>query len=364
MRAKRLFGLTMAAALLAGACGATASPSPSATAVPSTSASGGTPPSAAAPSPSTNPLAGKTIRVAKAGDNAFDDAAVGYWMKSMTDKYGVKIELNVTDSADTSLRAVVANSADMAVAMSLTGTVNLVQQSGTDVKLLAADTYASDYQIVSKASIATTADLNGKVEGISAPGDASEITSHLCITNAGADYGSLKIVRIGGTSARVAALLAGHIDLGAAHIADAKAAVAKSKGSLKIILDCGKSVGNYPVTGMVASGAWTKANPELAQAAVNAYVDAMRWAASDKQGYLDFTKTWVPDADPAESASNYDYFKSVGFWPVNGGLDLPSLEVYLGYAAQLQILTGRIPTTDQWVDDTFVKVYLAANGTK
>jgi hypothetical protein len=72
----------------------------------------------------------------------------------------------------------------------------------------------------------------------------------------------------------------------------------------------------------------------------------------------------VPDSDPAESAASYDYFKQVGFWPINGGVDLPSLETYLGYAAQLNVLTGKIPTTDQWVDDSFVKDYLARNGTK
>ena len=358
MRFRRSLALVAVVGLLAAACGSAASPSP--TVAPTEAASSGP---TAAPTPTPNPLAGKTIKVVKAGDHAFDDVSIGHWIKLMKDNYGVTIDFNATDTADTSLRAVVSGAADMAVAMSLTGVVNLVQATNTDVKLLAADTYASDYQIVAKSDV-TLDNLSGKIEGISAPGDASELVSHLCLNNQGFDYSSLKIVRIGGTSARVAALLAGQIDIGAAHISDAKAAIAKSKGALKILLDCGKAVGNYPVTGMTVTGAWLKANPDLAQAAVNAYVDSMRWAASNKDQYIAEAAVWVPDSDPAESAASYDYYTSVGFWPVNGGIDLNSLETYLGYAAQLGVLTGKIPTTDKWVDDSFVNNYLAANGTK
>lgn len=360
MRLRRFLALA-AATTLVGACSAAATTAPTAgpTVAGSQAAAGST-----APSASTSPFAGMTVKAVKSGDHAFDDVSLDEWIQIMKDKYGVTVDLQSVDTADTELRAVVAGSADVGVAMSLTGLVNLVQASGTDVKLVAADTYASDYQIVSKSSIATVADLKGKIEGISAPGDASELVSHLCLNNQGFDYSSLQIVKIGGTSARVAALLAGQIDIGAAHISDAKAAVAKSNGALKILLDCGKAVGNYPVTGMVAMGTYISGHKDLVQALVNGYVDAMRWSATNKDGYVQLASTWVPDSDPAESSDSYDYFKNVGFWPVNGGIDTASLETYLGYAAQLGVLTGKIPTTDKWVDDSFVNAYLAANGTQ
>jgi ABC-type nitrate/sulfonate/bicarbonate transport system substrate-binding protein len=339
-----------------------------------TSASTGNAPSAGAPSASAgvasataDPAAafkGTTIKVAKLSGTAVDDAAIGYWQKAMSDKYGVSIKFEFTSATDVSLRAVVSNADDMAVSLSLTDLVHLVQQSSTDVKLIAADTYASDYQLVAKSSIASVADLKGKTQGISAPGDASELVMHLCLNAQGVDYSSLKIVRIGGTSARVAALLAGQIDFGAAHIADATAAVAKSNGALKILSDCGRAVGNYPVTGMITTGAWLKANPKLAQLVVDGYIDAMRWASTNKDQFVTFAKTWVPDANPDTLAPAWDYFKAVGFWPVNGGVDVPAVETYIGYAAQLGVLTGKIPTTDLWVDDSFVNNYLARNGKK
>lgn len=356
----RRFLALAAAAVLVGACNTAASTAPS---VAPASESGGAP-SAAAPTPTANPFAGMTVNVVKAGDHAVDDTTIGHWIKALQTDYGITINLSATDSAETSLRAVVSGSADATVAMSLTGLVDLVQQSGTDVKLVAADTYASDYQILAKSSIASVSDLKGKIEGISAPGDASELVSHLCLNNQGFDYSTLKIVRIGGTSARVAALLAGQIDIGAAHIADALAAVAKSNGALKILLDCGKAVGNYPVTGLVLTGAYISAHKDLVQVLVNEYVAAMRWAYDNKDQFLSEAATWVPDSDPNDNATSYDYFKQVGFWPLNGGIDLKSLETYLGYAAQLDILTGKIPTTDQWVDDSFVNNYLTANGSR
>jgi ABC-type nitrate/sulfonate/bicarbonate transport system substrate-binding protein len=246
--------------------------------------------------------------------------------------------------------------------MSLTALVHLVQESGTDVKLLASDTAASDYQIVAKSSINTVADLAGKIEAISAPGDASELVSHICLNAQGFDYSTLTLARIGNTKARLAALAAGQADIGAAHIADAKAAVAKSNGALKILLDCGHVVGSYPITGMMAMGSWIKANPDMTQALVSTYVDAMRWAVANKDAYIELSKTWVPDSDPAESSDSYDYYKDVHFWPLNGGIDNASLETYLSYASQGGVLTGKVPTTDQWVDQSFVNTYLAANG--
>ncbi len=348
---KRVLAIAVIAGLLA-ACTTTGGNAPSASAGGSASADPAT------------AFKGTTIKVAKSAGTAVDDAAVGYWAKTMLDKYGVTVKFDFTSATDVSLRAVVSNADDMAVAMSLTDVVNLVKQSSTDVRIIAADTYASDYQMVAKSSIASIADLKGKTQGISAPGDASELVMHLCLNNQGFDYSSLKIVRIGGTSARVAALLAGQIDFGAAHISDANAAVAKSNGALKILSDCGKTVGNYPVTGMITTGNWLKANPKLAQLVVDGYIDAMRWAAGNKDQFVAFAKTWVPDANPDGIGPAWDYFKAVNFWPVNGGIDIPSVETYVGYAAQLGVLTGRIPTTDLWVDQTYMNNYLARNGKK
>jgi ABC-type nitrate/sulfonate/bicarbonate transport system substrate-binding protein len=355
MRHRHFLALAAIVALLA-ACSGAATPSPAPATVAPTSAE------SVAPTPTPNPFAGMTVTAAKAGDHSFDDVSLDRWIQTLKEKYDITLDLTGVDSADTSLRSVVSGATDLAVAMSLTGLVHLVQASGTDVKIIAADTYASDYQLVSKSSINGVSDLTGMIQGISAPGDASELAAHLCLNAQGFDYSTLQLVRIGGTGARVAALLAGQIDVGMAHIADAKAAVAKSNGALKILLDCGKVVGNYPVTGMVATGDWLKGHGDLAQVLVNEYVDAMRWASSDKAGYLQLATTWVPDADPAEAADNWDYFKSVGFWPVNGGIDLPSVETYVGYAAQLGILTGKIPTTDLWVDDSYVQNFIAAMG--
>jgi ABC-type nitrate/sulfonate/bicarbonate transport system substrate-binding protein len=358
MRHRRLVVLLAVVGLLA-ACTSGATETPAATQQPTSAATA----APAAPTPTPNPFAGKTIKATKSGDHAFDDVSLGHWIQSLKDKYDITVDLTGVDSADTSFRATISGAGDMSVAMNLTGVVHLVQESGTDVKLIASDTYGSDYQIVSKADV-TVDNLAGKIEGISAPGDASELVSHLCLNNQGFDYGSLQIVRIGGTSARVAALLAGQIDIGAAHVADARAAVAKSNGALKILLDCGVVVGNYPVTGMVVTGDWLKANHDLAQVVVNEYVEAMRWAASNKDPYIEFSKTWVPDSPPELASDAYDYFKQVGFWPVNGGIDLPSLEIYLSYASQTGVLVGKIPTTDKWVDDSLVNNYLAANGTQ
>jgi ABC-type nitrate/sulfonate/bicarbonate transport system substrate-binding protein len=361
MAVRRFLTLAAAAALVVSACtgnspassGQSSSVSPASSAV-----------SVGTPVPTALPFAGQTLRVVNAQPGSFNDVQLSYWQQQLKDKYGLTVQYNETASPDTTLRAVVSGAADVAVALSPTGLIDLVQQTGTDVKMLAADADASDDVLVSKASITGVPDLAGKTLGFSSPGAESDLIPHLCLNANGFDYASLKKVQIGGTSARMAALLAGQIDASVAHQADAQAAIGKSNGSIKVLLDCGKSLGQYPQTGIVATGAWITANPGLAQAVVDAYVDANRWAASNKDAYIALAKTWVPDMAPEEMPAQYDILKNLDFWPVNGGIDEASLQTYLTNAAQVGILTGKIPTTDKWVDPTFVNDYLARNGSQ
>lgn len=367
MGTHRPLGFALALVLVAAACSSAATPTPApaipapATPAPASAAA----PASVAPATATPlPFAGQTVRIAHAQPGSFDDVQLGYWLQQLKDKYGIDAQFTSVASGDVALRAVVAGSNDVSVALSPAALIQLVKNTGSDVKLIAVDAAASDDVLVAKASIASVADLAGKTMGYSAPGAESDLIPHLCLNAQGFTYSSLKVVKIGGTSARMAALLAGQIDVSAAHSADAAAAVAKSNGALKILLDCGKSLGNYPQTGMVASGAWLKANPQLAQALVDAYLDANRWAASSKDAYIAAAATWIPDMAAADMPAAYDVLKSLNFWPVNGGVDIPSLETYVGNAAQVGILTGKIPTTDQWVDASFVNNYLQRNGSQ
>jgi ABC-type nitrate/sulfonate/bicarbonate transport system substrate-binding protein len=366
---QRFLALTLVVGLVA-ACSSAATPAPAtqapASQAPATAAAASTPAASAAPATATPlPFAGVTLRVAKSGGNAIDDVSIGYWIQELKDKYGITVQLDNTAAPDVSLRAVVAGAVDVAVAMNLTGVLRAVQNAGADMKVIALDTYASDYQLLSKSSIATIAALKGKVFGISAVGDSGELIPHICLNDLGFDYSTLKLVQGLGTSAvRVAALLAGTVDVTAVHLVNADSAVAKANGTIKILQDCGVAVGNYPVSGMSTTGAWLSANKTEAQAIVDAYMDAMRWAASNKDAYLKFAQTWVPDVTPADANTSYDYFVKVGEWPVNGGMDAASIQTYIGYLAQTQTLIGKIPTSDKWLDDSFVNDYLARNGKK
>lgn len=361
MGTRRLLGLTLAASLVAGACGAAATATPTPASATATPGSGSTSPS---PSSGGLPFAGQTVRIVHGGAPAFDDLAGVHWLQELKDKYGITVQYTETAGTDVSLRAVVSGAADIDTSATPTEAIDLVQQSNSDVKLIAAVTYASDDVVVTKTSIATVADLKGKTAAISAPGNASEMVFHLCLNALGFDYSTLKVIQVGGTEPRFAAVLAGQVDATSGHVADATLTIQKSNGALHQLVDCGKTVGNYPITGMFVAGSWLRANPQLAQALVDANIDSMRWATANKDAYIALAKTTLPDMDPSIMPSSYDYFKAVNFWPVNGGIDTASIETYLGYAAQAGVLTGKIPTADKWIDDTFVNNYLQRNGSQ
>ena len=217
--------------------------------------------------------------------------------------------------------------------------------------------------IVSKSSLAAVADLAGKTLGI-LPGSANDLVSRQCLANAGFDFSKLTAANIGGTSAIVAALLAARIDAGPVHYADGYAAIQKSNGALKILLECGKSIPNYPQTGMMSTGAWLRSNQQLAQILVDGYVDAARWANTNKDEFISRSAVWSPEVPAELRAPTYDAFKSYKFWPVNGGIDQASLQAYISVAAGTGAVKGNFPTTEKWVDQTFVNDYLKRRGSQ
>ena len=76
------------------------------------------------------------------------------------------------------------------------------------------------------------------------------------------------------------ALLSGQIDAAPVHAADGANAVATGKA--KVLLSAGERIGLYLQSGLIASGDWLKKNPQQAQQVVDAFIDASRLSATNK----------------------------------------------------------------------------------
>lgn len=360
MKSKSIVVITvLALAMIAMACAP--SPTPAPTPAPPTAAPAATVPVAVAPTavPATataapKPTSSAPVRLIGSGALDFSSLDVFYWQDSLK-KQGMNVDFKYVDAPDTAARSIIAGAADAYVG-SLPSAILAVKNANANIRIVAVNNQASDYVLLAKPEIASIQDLKGRTIGIATPGSAADVIIRTALKLKGVDPAGAKFVTIGGTSARVTAVLAGQVDSAPVHAADAGAAVAT--GKVKILFNTGDTIGLYLQSGLIASGDWLKNNPQQAQQVVDAFVDASRWAATNRDGYMAVSKEQFPKMADSERASAYDLYVQGKFWPVNGGLGQAGIDAFLKLNQDSGDLPKDLPPQTQWIDDSFVKNYI------
>jgi NitT/TauT family transport system substrate-binding protein len=274
--------------------------------------------------------------------------------------FDVTIEEIMAPDTDQAMRTVVASQADLCSGC-LGSAVALVDETDEEAKVIVAHAQASSYLLLSRPEIETVEDLVGGTLGINQPGDFGDVVSRSSLTALGFDPDAdFNWEQIGGTSARIAGLVAGHIDAGAAHVAEAYAAV--QEAGLNPLINTGEVIGPWLQSGIVAMDAWIDENPVLAQYVVDAMIDTTRWAADNKEEWIELTKGNVPDMSDEARSDAYDALMEAEFFALNGGLSEERLARYLEVQIQSGAFGEEVASPDEWADATFVEDYLARNG--
>ncbi|HVR31141.1 MAG TPA: ABC transporter substrate-binding protein [Acidimicrobiia bacterium] len=290
------------------------------------------------------------------------------WVEMLEERFGalgVEVEVSILEGSDSALRAVVANQADFNIG-SLGAAVRLIAAADEGVKVIASDGERTTYVLLAREGIESLDDLVGGTIGIRLPGDAGDVVTRAALDAAGFDLSQVQFVEVGGTSARIAALVSGQIDLGAAHIAEATAAIAASPG-LTPLMFAADVMPPWIQSGLVARDDWLETHPVMAQMVVDALVDTNRWITDNPEEFAEYTKIALPeeDMDDATRLEAIMELIRIGFYPVNGGISPEVVESFI----EVEVSTGgleadNVPPAEQWVDRTFLDDYLARNGTR
>jgi ABC-type nitrate/sulfonate/bicarbonate transport system substrate-binding protein len=301
-----------------------------------------------------------TVNLIEAGDVDFSSADVAYFAELMK-KNGINVNFQLISSASTALRTVIAGQADLFIG-SLPTAILAVANGGAKIKIIAANDQVSDYVLVAKNDV-TLANLSGKTLAIDTPGSAGHIISKISIQKAGGDPDAPRYVTIGGSSARLTAILGGRVDIAPIHYPLALTAL--ENPNLKVFLDASKSIGPYLQSGLIASDGFLK-NKALTQKVVNAFINAQRWAASNKFGYIKFANAnkMGGGLNGAQQSKVWDYYKNAGFFGVNGGICFDHITQFAKLNWTIGSLPKPLPDRKDWLVDTYVKTYLKAHKQK
>lgn len=315
---------------------------------------------AVATSAMARPNATPTVNLIEAGDVDFSSADVAYFAELMK-KNGINVNFQLIPSAATALRTVIAGQADLFIG-SMPTAILAVVNGGANIKVIAANDQASDYVLVAQKGV-TLQNIAGKTLAIDTPGSAGHLISKIALQKAGVDPDAPRYVTIGGSSARLTAILAGRVDIAPIHYPLSLRAL--ENPNIVQLLDAGKTIGPYIQSGLIANDNFLK-NKALTQKVVNAFINAQRWAASNKFKYIAFANAnkMSGGLDANQQSKVWDYFKNVSFFGVNGGICFDHITQFAKLNWTIGSLPKPLPGRADWLNDSYVKTYLKAHKQK
>lgn len=302
------------------------------------------------------------LRVGFGSQPDFTDFWAKWTLDQVARQTGVQVKVTHFENGPIAYRSLVAGAVDVVFSGGIGAVLNLARQARADrLMVVMADLVAPDYILLGREGVNSLADLEGKRVGISSPGDISDVLSRAMLRNAGVDVNKVQIVRVGGTSARIAALGSGAIEAGVAHAFDAILAMQRVRG-LKVLAVSGEIVPDYLQHIVATRESFLTANESLMRALVFAHMDAARRAASDRAGYITLAKAElgvsVPDAVWNQA---YDLMYAGRIWGVDGGLDPARVRVTQELELEAKNITAAVPLRD-WGTTKFIAEYLRQKG--
>lgn len=299
-----------------------------------------------------------TLRVAFSGQPDFNQIMNYKWLEDLRDEHGIEAEALIFEGTSPPFRAMVSGEADIVVGQVPPG-VLLVHETDADIKMIAGDVQRATYFLVSTPEIQELTDLYGKKVGTAGAGAVSDSLTQAALEAEGIDLSQIEFVQIGGTGARMAALLSNQVQAGAAHAAEAYEAVGQG---LNDLLPIGEAVGPYLFHGAWARTEWLEANPNLAQLAIDEFIESVRWAADDKDEYIEVAKEHLEGLSDESMSRAYDLFVEIDLFAENGGLDEELIQATIDLEQDVGNLPADMPPAEEWVERQFVDSYLERHG--
>jgi ABC-type nitrate/sulfonate/bicarbonate transport system substrate-binding protein len=315
--------------------------------------------------PGANAASSKTVSIVLGGGTDFSDASL-YYAMNLLKAEGITVQLNNLADPASALDAVISGQSDIYLGDPMEAAV-AVGNGGAEVQYVGTVEQTTDYVVLSLPQF-TLKNLSGATLATAGPGTAGAIIANTAFAKIGINPASLNDVTVGGTSARVTAILSGQVDLAPALAPSAVAAVAT--GKVKILMNAGTVLGSYLQEGLIASDTYIHASPKVVQDVVTAFLNASRWASTKthESQFLSVANSNQLNGGltTTEEQLSWQAFKTAGFYATNGAICASAItktEQYT-YAAGGSLTKATTPAYSKWVDPTFVKAYLKAHKQK
>lgn len=239
--------------------------------------------------------------------------------KKFFEKHGVKAKIVPFRGGSALVRAMIAGSVDIGIT-SLAG-VTVGIKAGQDIKVFYGGFNMVLFDWYAVKGIKSIKDAKGKKFGISRYGSSTDFLTRYALKANGLDpKKDVQIIQGGGSSARLAAMESGQLDVNI--LAPPFTMIAAKRGMPRILKQADLSA-DYPWHVFFATGAFLKKNPETTKAVLKGFVEGVRLMKSDKafasKVLMKATKTKAEFAEPTVDLIK-DYIYEDGRLPSEKGM--------------------------------------------
>jgi NitT/TauT family transport system substrate-binding protein len=257
-------------------------------------------------------------------------ATAYYWdiyaaiQKGFMKEQNLKVEATRIDSASQSIQTLLTGAID--VLSSNTELAMLAVEKGGDLAIISNEMRRTPWALMAAPEIKTIHDLKGKVVGVTQLANASTIMAQMLLKRGGLEHGDYKMIQLGGTPNRLAALTRGAVQ--ATLLAQPADIKAEESGMRRL----GNVDQAFDGTGIVfaARRSWVEQHNDVAVRFLKGAIAGMRWLhdpANRDEAVEVLVKAIGVKKDLA--GKTYDYFMKNRIVSKDGTLPLQHLKNYL-----------------------------------
>ncbi len=266
-------------------------------------------------------------------------------------KYGLDVEIVEIPGDPTHTKALLAGELDASVIVG--GTAVMVTASkGAKIRAWLIPNPVSPFHIVARREAATTLQgLVGKNMAVSGIGGYSYHVPRIVLERSGVDPDKVHYVTMGSPADRFRALVAGKVDAALATLNE----VAKlgQYPQLISLADVAKIAPELPNNFSMAREEYIAKNPETMYKLTRALIEASRFIATNKAGFISIAAKVIKDEKPEILSKAYDLADPRLVWGVNGDISEAAYNYTANFLRKVGFMTDPVPY-EKFFDRRFV----------
>jgi NitT/TauT family transport system substrate-binding protein len=193
-------------------------------------------------------------------------------------KHGLDVDMLFINGSTRGIQSLIAGDLNFTGAVG-TSAIN-GRLAGGDIRIISSLVNTLPYYIVGKPEIKSPEDLKGRSAATHIPGTSADFALRLALKRFGIAYDEIKAVMVGGSPARVAAVMTGQLDF---TMVTEPGKIEAERAGLKVIVDMAKLDIPFQFTCAVTTGQMIREQPEKVMGFVKAMAEAVHFYKNNKE---------------------------------------------------------------------------------